>query len=215
MLITCCSTFEAINPTRSGKAFSGQRQKNFRYLTQTTKPPQNGRPFAIQKKIPFAIRDCRYGFALALSAHRCAGSATPQEADSVSVSLRIPTMRNYHASTAAPAITANPSPSTGRCESVSRYLTGSNLISSSTWGISKIRTARPISGKYVFGIAVFCKPRRLNSRVSSGPRYHCVGNHDVDSITKQQFLENIENTGIPKTDLLLPLRKEGLPIPGA
>ena len=31
-----------------------------------------------------------------------------------------------------------------------------------------------------------------------GPRYHCVGNHDVDSITKQQFLTNVENTGIPK-----------------
>ena len=31
-----------------------------------------------------------------------------------------------------------------------------------------------------------------------GPRYHCIGNHDVDSITKQQFLENVENTGIPK-----------------
>lgn len=31
-----------------------------------------------------------------------------------------------------------------------------------------------------------------------GPRYHCIGNHDVDSITKSQFLENIENTGIPK-----------------
>lgn len=31
-----------------------------------------------------------------------------------------------------------------------------------------------------------------------GPRYHCVGNHDVDSIRKQEFLENIENTGIAK-----------------
>ena len=31
-----------------------------------------------------------------------------------------------------------------------------------------------------------------------GPRFHCVGNHDVDSITKQQFLANIENTGIAK-----------------
>lgn len=28
--------------------------------------------------------------------------------------------------------------------------------------------------------------------------YHCVGNHDVDSITKQQFLTNITNTGIDK-----------------
>lgn len=31
-----------------------------------------------------------------------------------------------------------------------------------------------------------------------GPRYHCVGNHDVDSITKSQFLQGIENTGISK-----------------
>ena len=30
-----------------------------------------------------------------------------------------------------------------------------------------------------------------------GPKFHCVGNHDVDSITKQQFLANVENTGIP------------------
>ncbi|MCY4159356.1 MAG: metallophosphoesterase [Bacteroidetes bacterium] len=29
-----------------------------------------------------------------------------------------------------------------------------------------------------------------------GPIYHCVGNHDVDSITKTQFIEGIENTGI-------------------
>jgi len=29
-----------------------------------------------------------------------------------------------------------------------------------------------------------------------GPRYHCVGNHDVDSITKDQFLSGIENSGI-------------------
>lgn len=31
-----------------------------------------------------------------------------------------------------------------------------------------------------------------------GPRFHCVGNHDVDSITKKQFLEHIENTDIPQ-----------------
>ena len=29
-----------------------------------------------------------------------------------------------------------------------------------------------------------------------GPRYHCIGNHDVDSITKQQFLQGVINTGI-------------------
>ena len=32
----------------------------------------------------------------------------------------------------------------------------------------------------------------------NGPRYHCIGNHDVDSINKAQFLSLIENTGIPK-----------------
>ncbi len=32
----------------------------------------------------------------------------------------------------------------------------------------------------------------------NGPRYHCIGNHDVDSITKKQFLSVIENTGISK-----------------
>lgn len=30
----------------------------------------------------------------------------------------------------------------------------------------------------------------------NGPRFHCIGNHDVDSITKQQFLGHITNTGI-------------------
>ncbi len=29
-----------------------------------------------------------------------------------------------------------------------------------------------------------------------GPRYHVLGNHDVDSITKSQFLAHVENTGI-------------------
>lgn len=31
----------------------------------------------------------------------------------------------------------------------------------------------------------------------TGPTFHCVGNHDLDSITKKMFLENITNTGIP------------------
>lgn len=31
-----------------------------------------------------------------------------------------------------------------------------------------------------------------------GSIYHCVGNHDIDSITKTQFLQNISNTGVPK-----------------
>lgn len=29
-----------------------------------------------------------------------------------------------------------------------------------------------------------------------GPRYHLLGNHDVDSIGKEQFLRDVENTGI-------------------
>ena len=28
----------------------------------------------------------------------------------------------------------------------------------------------------------------------NGPRYHCPGNHDLDSITKQQFLDQVENS---------------------
>lgn len=31
-----------------------------------------------------------------------------------------------------------------------------------------------------------------------GPRYHVLGNHDTDSISKQQFLQHVENTGIAK-----------------
>ncbi len=29
-----------------------------------------------------------------------------------------------------------------------------------------------------------------------GPRYHVLGNHDMDSISKQQFLSQVENTGV-------------------
>lgn len=29
-----------------------------------------------------------------------------------------------------------------------------------------------------------------------GPKYHVIGNHDIDSISKEQFLENITNTNI-------------------
>jgi 3',5'-cyclic AMP phosphodiesterase CpdA len=31
-----------------------------------------------------------------------------------------------------------------------------------------------------------------------GPRYHVMGNHDVDSISKEQFLSRVTNTGIDK-----------------
>jgi hypothetical protein len=30
----------------------------------------------------------------------------------------------------------------------------------------------------------------------AGPRYHVLGNHDMDSLSKQQFLDHVENTGI-------------------
>lgn len=33
-------------------------------------------------------------------------------------------------------------------------------------------------------------------RQFKGPRYHVLGNHDMDSISKEQFLAGIENTGI-------------------
>jgi predicted phosphodiesterase len=32
----------------------------------------------------------------------------------------------------------------------------------------------------------------------NGPTYHVLGNHDMDGITKAQFLERVENTGISK-----------------
>ncbi len=31
-----------------------------------------------------------------------------------------------------------------------------------------------------------------------GPRYHALGNHDMDSISKAAFKQNVENTGIPR-----------------
>lgn len=43
----------------------------------------------------------------------------------------------------------------------------------------------------------------------NGPRYHCVGNHDVDSITKSQFLSHIENTGIDKSNSYYSFDKNG------
>jgi hypothetical protein len=33
-----------------------------------------------------------------------------------------------------------------------------------------------------------------------GPTYHVLGNHDMDGISKQQFLESVENTDIPSTE---------------
>lgn len=34
----------------------------------------------------------------------------------------------------------------------------------------------------------------------NGPTYHVLGNHDMDGISKRQFLERVENTGIAKTN---------------
>jgi len=36
-------------------------------------------------------------------------------------------------------------------------------------------------------------------RKFDGPVYHVLGNHDVDGISKTQFLESVENTGIRKS----------------
>lgn len=42
-----------------------------------------------------------------------------------------------------------------------------------------------------------------------GPRYHVLGNHDQDSITKTQFQENVVNTGIPKEKTYYSFDKKG------
>ncbi|MCP4644651.1 MAG: hypothetical protein GY851_29680, partial [bacterium] len=41
--------------------------------------------------------------------------------------------------------------------------------------------------------------RRIENVFSEfdGPRFHALGNHDMDSISKTQFLAAVENTGIP------------------
>jgi predicted phosphodiesterase len=36
-------------------------------------------------------------------------------------------------------------------------------------------------------------------RAFEGPTYHVLGNHDMDSISKAQFLGSVENTGIPSS----------------
>ena len=43
-----------------------------------------------------------------------------------------------------------------------------------------------------------------------GPTYHVLGNHDVDGISKQQFLERVENTGIPKTKSYYSFNQKGI-----
>ena len=40
--------------------------------------------------------------------------------------------------------------------------------------------------------------RKMEAEFSKfeGPRFHCLGNHDLDSINKRQFLDHIENSGV-------------------
>lgn len=45
-----------------------------------------------------------------------------------------------------------------------------------------------------------------------GPIYHCIGNHDVDSITKQQFLDHTQNTGITPNKSYFSVDKKGFHI---
>jgi predicted phosphodiesterase len=44
----------------------------------------------------------------------------------------------------------------------------------------------------------------------NGPTYHVLGNHDMDGISKQQFLERIENTGIAKTESYYSFTRKGI-----
>lgn len=43
-----------------------------------------------------------------------------------------------------------------------------------------------------------------------GPTYHVLGNHDMDGISKQQFLERVENTGISTTKSYYSFDKKGI-----
>lgn len=43
-----------------------------------------------------------------------------------------------------------------------------------------------------------------------GPKYHVLGNHDMDSLSKREFLQNIENTGIPKQKSYYSYDKKGI-----
>lgn len=42
-----------------------------------------------------------------------------------------------------------------------------------------------------------------------GPRYHVLGNHDIDSISKKQFLDQVENTGIDSSASYYSFDKQG------
>ena len=44
----------------------------------------------------------------------------------------------------------------------------------------------------------------------TGPTYHVLGNHDMDSISKKQFLANVENTGIDPAKSFYSFDSKGL-----
>ncbi|MBN2241755.1 MAG: alkaline phosphatase, partial [Acidobacteria bacterium] len=44
----------------------------------------------------------------------------------------------------------------------------------------------------------------------NGPTYHVLGNHDVDSISKGQYLENIANTGIAAPSTYYSFDRKGI-----
>ncbi len=43
-----------------------------------------------------------------------------------------------------------------------------------------------------------------------GPTYHVLGNHDMDGISKNQFLERVENSGVPKTESYYSFDRKGI-----
>jgi len=44
----------------------------------------------------------------------------------------------------------------------------------------------------------------------NGPAYHVLGNHDVDSLSKEQFMENITNTGIKTKSTYYSFDRKGI-----
>ena len=43
-----------------------------------------------------------------------------------------------------------------------------------------------------------------------GPTYHVLGNHDLDSISKLQFLERVKNTAVPATESYYSFNRKGI-----
>lgn len=56
----------------------------------------------------------------------------------------------------------------------------------------------------------FLKEVEAVYRKFQGPRYHVLGNHDMDSISKAQFLAEVENTGIAKDASWYAFNKNGI-----